>query len=95
MDKVQVLQQFQRMYHELNVILCEFDPYGLSDKGRIADEFDEEAWQILYGLIDTNSMDEVIDMVTTVFVTQFCTADFNREQCKDVAEHIYHWWQRQ
>ncbi|WP_411348569.1 hypothetical protein [Paenibacillus sp. WLX2291] len=92
MDKVQVLHHFRELYAELNMILCEFDPYGLSDKGEIADEFEEEAWQILYGLVDVHNLDEAIDLVTYVFVKAFDAQAFNKENCTGVATRIYAWW---
>lgn len=92
MDKVQVLHSFRELYDELNMMLCQFDPYGLLDQGRIADEFDEEAWQILYGLVDVHHVDQAINLVTHVFVKEFSAEDFNKENCSTVATRIYEWW---
>ncbi|ANF95025.1 hypothetical protein [Paenibacillus bovis] len=92
MDKVEVLYSFRQMYEELNQILCRFDPYGLSDGGRIADEFDGEAWDILYGLMDTRELSEVIHLVTNVFAQSFSKESFNQDNCSEVATIIYYWW---
>jgi hypothetical protein len=92
MDKIQLIITFRQMFNELNEIICQFDPYGLSKGGIIADEFEDEAWEILFGLTNTNNLTEVVLLVSDVFTKSFDTIDFNEKKCYFTAERIYEWW---
>jgi hypothetical protein len=93
-DKKEAKRKYKKLFDELNVIICSWDPYGLIRSGAPKDEWYEEVTSILAGLRQTSSKsnDDVIDLVQNVFSKAFSKEDFPRERCEQVGNEIYEWW---
>jgi|GEM_PF-5612438 len=94
MNKIDSINYYKELYSELNSIICEWDPYGLSDKGRISDEFCEEVTMILAGLREVNDSVGSVDLVSKVFSETFSPNEFGHETCKAVGDRIFQWWSK-
>ena len=92
MNKKEAIHYYEELHKELNSIICEWDPYGLSEKGRISDEFSEEVTRVLAGLRNVNDNVEATDLVSKVFSKAFSPEDFGHEACKEVGIKIFQWW---
>lgn len=92
--KERVTYYIQLYYDRLNEIICEWDPYGLSQEGNIIDEFSGEVKEILSGLREDIGSDEIINLVSKVFSQSFCSKEFNEESCREVGLKIFEWWRQ-
>lgn len=92
MDKIAAIEYYQELFTELNLLICKWDPYGLSNKGEIADEFREEVSSILANLRDNSSSEDVIEIVSNIFSKSFSPEDFDLKACANVGLIIYEWW---
>jgi len=92
MNKIQALDQAGQLYRELNELICQWDPYGLSQKGEIEDEFSHEAWEILTGLPAVTSVEGASRLVTEVFARAFSREEFTTEVCAPFGKTVWDWW---
>ena len=93
MNKKDAIDNYKLLYTELNSIICDWDPYELSDKGRIQDEFSGEVTLVLCGLKYTEDSESVTKLVSSVFSKSFSPNDFGIKACNDVGIIIYKWWE--
>lgn len=91
-NKIEALDQVGALYGELNHLVCEWDPYGLSERGEIDDEFSYEVWQVLYGLRRVADEDGAVTLVTTTFAQAFSPDQFTREKCAPFGKTVWEWW---
>jgi hypothetical protein len=93
-EKKEAVRRTTRLFEELNQIIMEWDPYGLSQSGQMSDEFSDEVWQVLSRLPATATEEQIIQVVADVFGQSFSKAEFHPESCETVGARIAEWWLR-
>lgn len=92
MDNSEAVRRTSHLYDELNRIILEWDPYGLSRQGEIADEFSSEVWQLLTRLPEITTEDQTIAALQEIFRGLFPELGWSIIECQATGRRIFQWW---
>ncbi len=91
-NKQQAIRYTVLLFNELNNIVMEWDPYGLSNAREISNEFSDEVWALLQKLADVKTEQDALQIVVEVFSQSFSEQEFNKQTCQEISKRVFLWW---
>jgi hypothetical protein len=92
MKNSEALRVTRQLFDQLNAIISEWDPYGLSKSGEIADEWNDEVWVLLHHLPGVDSSEEAMAAVAKAFDQTFIEYGHTPPEYAHIGERVYEWW---
>lgn len=87
MDNKELLEKYNRTFMYVKTAVNEWNPYGLLPHAG-QDEFHVEIRMIINRINDNTSVDELAQIISSVFIEQFNDKSFTVNNCYNTAKRI-------